>query len=64
MGVIADNDVMNIVTKKITSILSLNLCIIILLFKKKWRDKSLHNFRVSAKIIGERSADKDHYIYL
>jgi hypothetical protein len=33
MGVIADNDVMNIVTKKITSILSLNLSIIILFLK-------------------------------
>jgi hypothetical protein len=33
IGVIADNEVIKIVTKKITSILSLNFSIIILFFK-------------------------------
>ena len=49
MGVIADNDVMNIVTKKITSILSLNLCIIILLFKKNMEGQVPPQFQSVSK---------------
>jgi len=47
MGVIADNDEINIVIKKITSILSLNFSIVNS-FSKDMEGNALHNSRVSA----------------
>ena len=56
IGVIADNEVIKIVTKKITSILSLNLSINIL-FLKDMEGIIPPQFQSVSKIIGERSAD-------
>ena len=57
IGVIADNEVIKIVTKKITSILSLNLSINSLSLKDM-EGRIPPQFQSVSKIIGERSADK------
>tara|TARA_B100001059_G_C17522653_1_gene421581 strand:+ start:341 stop:517 length:177 start_codon:yes stop_codon:yes gene_type:complete len=57
IGVIADNEVIKIVTKKITSILSLNLSINILFLKRYGGINPSTISECQQKIIGERSAD-------
>jgi len=63
IGVIAEREEMKIVTKKMISMLSLILFINLKPFKEM-EGLSPPNSRVSAKLIGERSADINYYTYL